>query len=307
MACPLCNESSWCASWLGATVYRGKEFPYVECEACKSLYCEPMPDEETLLQMYGPQYEMSFAADPAIEDPKQPERVIEWLGKNKPGTFVDYGCGKGDLLAKAAKLDWNVLGIEFADEVARKVEQRTGLKVITSRTALDCKKVADVVHLGDVIEHMTNVNEQMPHVLKLLKPGGLLIAQGPLEGNSNLFTWGIRLSRALRPSARTEMAPYHVMLATRQGQEKCFRRFEVDALEYSVHEVTWPAPARLSASDIRHPRSLALFTLRRLSQIVSAVRPRWGNRYFYVGRRRGNQPGFAEPAVKADSNGEKAA
>jgi hypothetical protein len=130
----------------------------------------------------------------------------------------------------------------------------------------------------------------MPQVLKLLKPGGILIAQGPLEGNSNLFTLGVRLSRAMRPSAKTEMAPYHVMLATRHGQMECFRRFEVEALEYSVHEVTWPAPARLSASDIRSPRSLALFALRRLSQGVSAVRPQWGNRYFFVGRK-GGSPG----------------
>ncbi len=59
-------------------------------------------------------------------------------------------------------------------------------------------RLADVLHLGDVIEHMTKINEQMPEILKLIKPGGFLIAQGPLEANFNVFTLGIRLSRSFR-------------------------------------------------------------------------------------------------------------
>ena len=139
------------------------------------------------------------------------------------------------------------------------------------------------IHLGDVIEHMTKINEQMPAILKLIKPGGLLIAQGPLEGNANVFTLGIRLSRSFR-SAPIHMAPYHVMLATRKGQEDCFQRFQLRQEEFSVTEVSWPAPSRLSSADLVRPRALGLYGLRRVSQAVSAVKPRWGNRYFYVGQ-----------------------
>ena len=82
---------------------------------------------------------------------------------------------------------------------------------------------------------MTNINEQMPVVLKLIKPGGLLIAQGPLEANFNIFTMGVRLSRSLRPNSKSELAPYHVMLATKQGQEECFRRFDLVKQEIRSH------------------------------------------------------------------------
>ena len=284
MACPLCDEKHYRASWLGATVYNGREFPYVECLACSSLYCEPMPDEETLAHMYGPSYAMSFSPDPAIEDPKEPQRVLDWLRKTERGTFIDYGCGEGQLLQAAAETAWNAVGIEFDEEVVRRLADRTGLKVMTSATALDSEPIADVLHLGDVIEHMTNINEQMPAVLKLIKPGGLLIAQGPLEANFNIFTMGVRFSRSLRPSAKSNLAPYHVMLATKQGQEECFSRFDLTKQEFDVTEVSWPAPTRLLRSDLSRPRAVGLFALRRVSQAVSAIQSEWGNRYFYVGR-----------------------
>ena len=284
MACPLCDEKHYRASWLGATVYNGREFPYVECLACSSLYCEPMPDEETLAHMYGPSYAMSFSPDPSIDDPKEPQRVLDWLRKTERGTFIDYGCGEGQLLQAAAETAWNAVGIEFDEEVVRRLADRTGLKVMTSATALDSEPIADVLHLGDVIEHMTNINEQMPAVLKLIKPGGLLIAQGSLEANFNIFTMGVRFSRSLRPSAKSNLAPYHVMLATKQGQEECFRRFDLTKQEFDVTEVSWPAPTRLLRSDLSRPRAVGLFALRRVSQAVSAIQSEWGNRYFYVGR-----------------------
>lgn len=284
MPCPLCNRDASQNSWLGKVLYQGKEFNYAECLSCKSLFCDPMPDESTLSQMYGSNYMMSFSPDPTVDDPKEPQKVLDLLAKLGSGTFIDYGCGKGELLSAAAKLGWDVLGVEFDEQVCRQVQQNIGAKVITSVEALARESIADVLHLGDVVEHMTKISEQMPEILKLIKPGGFLIAQGPLEGNFNVFTLGIRLSRSFR-SAHVEMAPYHVMLATRAGQEECFRRFGLTQQEFAVSEVTWPAPARVSTEDIFRPRAFALYGLRQFSLAMSAIQPHWGNRYFYVGRK----------------------
>lgn len=283
MACPLCNGDRSRGSWLGTALYNGKEFHYVECLNCKSLFCDPMPDDQTLSEMYGQSYAMSFAPDPMVDDPKEPQRVLQQLQKLGQGTLVDYGCGQGELLKAAAALGWNTVGVEFDQEVARQLGQRLGAKVMTSVEALGSEPIADVLHLGDVIEHMTKINVQMPAILKLIKPGGMLIAQGPLESNVNVFTLGIRLLRSFR-SAPIHMAPYHVMLATKKGQEECFRRFQLKEKEFAVTEVSWPAPSRLSSADLVRPRALGLYGLRRVSQAVSAVQPRWGNRYFYVGQ-----------------------
>ena len=289
MSCPLCNHENARPSWVGSTFYRGREFPYVECLACGSLYCDPMPDAETLSQMYGPEYATSFEDDPSIDDPKESLRVVKWLKRSTGrGAFIDYGCGTGTLLIEAAKLSWQAVGVELDSEVAKAVEERTGARVVSNPAELAAAS-ADVLHLGDVIEHLTEVNRLMPEILRLIKPGGLLLAQGPLENNPNLFTLMLRMMKSVRGGQAREMAPYHVMLATARGQRTLFERFGLEQLEYSVREVAWPAPSRLSLSNLKNARAVGLFTVRRLSQAVSALRPRaWGNRYFYAGRWKGS-------------------
>jgi SAM-dependent methyltransferase len=260
---------------------------YVECLSCQSLYCQPMPDERLLARMYSPDYARSVPADPGVSDPKQPQRVVQWLRAAASGTFVDYGCGgDGRLLSEAARLNWRAIGVEYDDEVAKVAADRSGAQVV-GLSQLDSlpPRCADVLHLGDVIEHLTDLDRQVLEILRLLRPGGVLLAQGPLEANANLFTLAVRVSRSLRRLHRTEMAPYHVLLATADGQRRFFERFGLEQLDYSVHEVDWPAPSRLSPADCLRPRPVVMFVLRQISKSVSALRPgRRGNRYFYAGQ-----------------------
>jgi SAM-dependent methyltransferase len=290
-SCPLCDHDRSRPSWFGSTLYRGQEYPYAECPSCGTVFCDPMPDEQALAQMYGPDYHQASDVDPNGDDPKEPERAIGWLRRLERGTFVDFGCGAGQLLDEARRLGWQPVGVEFDREVAQRVAERTGARVATSisELAADGTPVADVLHLGDVIEHLTDLKHQFPRILGLVKPGGYLLAQGPLEGGPTLFTLALRLARSLKRSRPAEMAPYHVILATVGGQREFFRRFGLEEVEYVVHEVAWPAPARLSRSDWKHARTVGLYTVSRLSRAASALRPGvWGNRYFYAGRRGGD-------------------
>lgn len=288
MNCPLCDHQTSKPSWIGSTFYLGKEFTYVECLSCNSLYCDPMPDGEILSQMYGPAYQSSFAAEAPGDSPRDVHRIIEMLKEMRSGVFVDYGCGAGPVLMEAAKLNWRAVGVEFDERVAAEVESKTGLEVLThlQMGALNGLR-ADVLHLGDVIEHLTEINRQMPEIIKLMMPGGLLVAQGPLEANLNLFTMLVRLARSLRRRRRTEMAPYHVLLATAKGQRLLFQRLGLKEIEYVVMEVAWPAPSGLSLSDFRRPRSVGLYLLRLASKTISGLgSAQMGNRYFYVGKKR---------------------
>ncbi len=288
MACPLCASNEYRKSAFGC-VYQEIEFRYVECVRCGSLYCNPMPGSGVLRQMYGPDYEAAFyeGTNDDIEDPKEPGRCIEWLRNQGAGTFLDYGCGAGVLLQAAAKAGWQPVGVELDNKVARGVEERTGFRVLTADAAdSSAGQIADVLHLGDVLEHLTEMEDQLPKILRLIKPGGLLLAQGPLEGNFNFFAACCGLSRRLRPWHRTEMPPYHVLMATSQGQRSLFQRFALSELEYSLHEVAWPAPSKLRLGDFVRPKQATLFALRRVSTRLSALNAKkWGNRYFYAGRK----------------------
>ena len=298
MYCPLCANDRFIPSWIGSTYFLSSEYTYVQCADCRSMYCTPMPDDATLAVMYGPEYTSGFADHSAVSDPKEPERVIEWLRRAGKGVFIDFGCGQGEVLRLAAKLGWQAVGVEYDELVVRKVSESTGLQVLSAAEISGSGIQADVLHLGDVIEHLTRVDQELFDILSLLRPGGLLLAQGPLEANPTLFTWFLRLGRMVKQTRR-EMAPYHVMLATSVGQRSLFRRFGLDSVEYTVHETDWPAPSRLGLKDWLNYRSVILFSARKASQGISAIRPgKWGNRYFYCGR----WPGRKEPAaIKTDS------
>ena len=243
-----------------------------------------MPGHEVLAQMYGPEYGELFARNENMGGAEDASRVLDWLEREGRGTFIDYGCGAGHLLKEAMRLNWQAIGVEFDAAVAAEVAHRIGAQVVTDPSALGSEPLADVLHLGDVIEHLTDGNRQIPEILGLIKPGGLLLAQGPLEANANLFTLALRLSRLLRPGRRMEIAPYHVLLATAKGQKCLFQRHGLRELEYTLREAAWPAPDKLSRHDLNDLRLVGLFTLRRLSQIVSSFSDKWGNRYFYAGR-----------------------
>jgi len=284
--CPLCGHERASTSWIGTIRFDGRDYSYLECSDCRSLYCSPMPDEATLSRMYGMEYSVAFP-DTADADPKDHERVMAWLRQRPAGVFIDYGCGSGELLGRATQEGWEAIGVELDARVADAAASSARVRVVTSPADLP-DGVADAVHLGDVIEHLTRLDEQMPRVLKLLKPGGHLLAQGPLEANGSLFAATVRFMRRLKGRPTVDMAPYHVLLATAVGQRLFFQRLGLVARAYDVTETAWPAPERLVPRDLGRPRRLALYAVRRLSQRVSRFRPgHWGNRYFYIGGKAG--------------------
>src|SRR5437660_5456709 len=120
-----------------------------------------MPDDSLVAEMYGKEYNCADAAIDrectgcALDDPRETERVVKWLARNEPGVFIDYGCRDGELLAAAARLGWRAFGVEIDREVARATSERTGVEVLTPDDNKLKNDVADVVHLGDVIEHLT--------------------------------------------------------------------------------------------------------------------------------------------------------
>jgi SAM-dependent methyltransferase len=247
-----------------------------------------MPGEEVLADIYGVESQISLGGDIVGHDLAGPSPVIDFLRSLKPGTFVDYGCGYGSLLKEAQKLGWQVLGIEFSDVMATFVESSIGVRVVVQSSDLltSTRRAADVLHLGDVLEHLTNIDCQLPNILELIKPGGYLIATGPLENNFTLFNFALRMVRSVRRRwHRVEMPPRHVMLATAKGQRSLFQRFGLQEISFSISEVSWPAPSSLSLKDIKNPRKVGLFALSRFSRAISLINSKeWGNRYFYVGR-----------------------
>jgi SAM-dependent methyltransferase len=244
-----------------------------------------MPDEELLGLIYGPGYAALVSGDYAVEDPKEPERVLGVLRTLQPGTFVDFGCGAGDLLREAAALGWRAHGVEFTPAVAAATSRATGYQVVPLSQVSRLPGQADVVHLGDVIEHLTDPDPEFSVALSLLRSGGLLLAQGPLESNWTLFGAWRRLAGYARQTRVRYQPPAHVLQATTGGQRTFFLRHGLTEQRFDLSEVWWPAPSNLGSCQ-RRPRLITLYLCRRLSLSLRFLTPRtWGDRYFYIGRK----------------------
>jgi SAM-dependent methyltransferase len=285
--CPLCHGAPSGRSWAGAIEFEGHRFWYLKCGSCGSLYCDPMPDDELLEVIYGTGYPALVSPEHSVEDPKHPERVLSVLAALPPGTFIDFGCGAGHLLCEAAALGWKTWGVELTPAVAAATAHATGQPVVPvsdvgSRSDLPG---ADVVHLGDVLEHLTDPDREFSAALSMLRPGGLVLAQGPLENNWTVFGALIRVAGRTRPTRVRHQPPTHVVQATARGQRLFFFRHGLAEQRFDISEVWWPAPSELR-SCWRRPRLLILHLCRRLSLSLRPLTPRtWGDRYFYIGRK----------------------
>jgi SAM-dependent methyltransferase len=278
--CPLCSCVELQPSWLDVE-FRGKSFRFNECLRCRSLICDPMPDSNDLELMYDDSY-CDDAGEQRFEDLGKFADVLKFLKDQGPGRFIDYGCGDGRLLRAVKDMGWDVLGIDFNPLFAASLAG-DGIRVIGHNEPVD--EPADVIHLGDVLEHLTDTDAEFPRILGLLKPGGALVAHGPLEANPNLFFRMLRFRRKLAGQPN-RTPPFHVLLATTTGQRALFERFGLLEEEFHVREMAFPAPEKLNLAVVGNPRSLALFTLRKMSQAASrADLENFGNRYFYLGRR----------------------
>ena len=285
MNCPLCNSSGSAPSWMGATVYDGTRYEYQQCKRCGSMFVSPMPGAKALERMYGEEYAQFISAEAAHSGDSGTSRVLAELGKLKPGVFLDYGCGGGHLLGQAARLGWRGYGVDFSRSTTQAITGKLDCTIVGDLREISSDVLFDAVHMGDVIEHLTDPNRDMPAILERLKPGGVLIAQGPLEANFNLFLSALRFKKAIRNTHST-MPPYHVSLATSEGQQEFFRRFGMKQVRFDVFETAHPAPDRLSFADLKNARSTSLFLLRKISQTFSRIlSSSAGNRYFYVGTR----------------------
>ncbi len=101
-------------------------------------------------------------------------------------TWLDIGCNKGFLLAAAIAHEWNVYGVELVPELMmpfqRKFKQFANN--IFSQRFTDVQtqfhdNTFDVVSAIDVIEHFEEPRRDVSSIYRILKPGGLFVAQTP--------------------------------------------------------------------------------------------------------------------------------
>ncbi len=107
------------------------------------------------------------------------------------GKILDVGCGAGFFLEQAKKRGWEVHGTEYS-EAAINVCEEKGInmkhgQLVASRFG---ETKFDVITSFEVIEHINNPNEDLSHIQKLLKSGGLFYCTTPNFNSAQRYYLG---------------------------------------------------------------------------------------------------------------------
>jgi 2-polyprenyl-3-methyl-5-hydroxy-6-metoxy-1,4-benzoquinol methylase len=99
--------------------------------------------------------------------------------------ILDFGCGRGDLLAQFFARGIAAEGLEFSEESARVTSERFANEPLFGGVAVGSETLAsgsfDVVLLVEVIEHLLDaqLTPTLAEVRRLLSPGGKVVVTCP--------------------------------------------------------------------------------------------------------------------------------
>jgi 2-polyprenyl-3-methyl-5-hydroxy-6-metoxy-1,4-benzoquinol methylase len=225
LQCPACEsiEAILVGTHLSGT------FKTYECKACALRFSDPMAPGDAAWYASSKVYELRRlwlrAVDPrnALSWPmywhfRQVLSVLRTLPLESRPKLLDVGCGEGQFLYLAKQIGFEVTGVDFNSlslEAARRVFGITSLyqSSLEDFAADPSRELYDVITMLEVLEHTANPFRTVRTVVKLLKPGGLLLVSVP--GHERWPLW-------FDPD--TDRPPHHLTLWTERSLSRILER-----------------------------------------------------------------------------------
>lgn len=245
-ACPLCGGRSGDPSFPYATRWNGRDFTYVRCVSCAAIYVDPVPTPSELAVMYSREnyHDRHYAHLRPEGHYRDSAELLRRLsgGRRK---LLDFGCGNGSFLLAATAAGFECVGIEYEPSAIENARRNAGVPVDDLGTVQASGQRFDIIHLGDVLEHLPDPYQTMRSLSALLAPGGLFFVEGPLQSNPSIVYFvSVALKRVRRLVGADRIAtsaPTHLMLVGRQAQAAFFsERLGFRQLFFEVYEMGWP-------------------------------------------------------------------
>lgn len=171
----------------------GEVHSIVRCTACGLVYVNPRRCQDTLTDMYrsSPYYQNVHDALFGYDDYMGDREILAIFFNHQldtierhvkaGGRLLDVGCATGFLLDEARRRGWQTAGVEvseFASEYAR-TEGKLDVLSTTLRDATYPAEHFDAIVMDDVVEHLSDPEEELREVWRILKPGGIVLIHTP--------------------------------------------------------------------------------------------------------------------------------
>lgn len=227
------------------TCWSGRRFETLGCGSCGSAFVDPLPSSDDFVRMYDQdqyhdQYYQLHEQDTLTTLLPQVRSFL------KPGgNLLDFGCGNGFFLKTATEAGFRCDGVELDARTREWAAANSGCEVISLEQAVDKKRRYDIIHLGDVLEHLPDPAGTLRQLQVLLGPDGGFFLEGPLENNPSLVHFFSRaygvLKKMLGRPLLAEFPPFH-LFRTNAGAQRQFleKMMGYDVRMFVVVEDGWP-------------------------------------------------------------------
>jgi len=166
----------------------GGRFDYGTCAACHLLQIRRVPGD---LPKWYSGYERHDRESPVYAFFRQAVTKRCYAFPRCPGArLLDIGCGNGWYMQAMSRRGWLVTGHELDPGYAERLQEQTGLRVISGLQQL--KRLSnrfDLATFNFSFEHLAEPRQTLEAVAGALKPGAMVVIQVPnVEGwEAHLF------------------------------------------------------------------------------------------------------------------------
>ena len=288
--CYLCDSNKIRPTLLQRRIrFDSQTFNFYYCKNCSGYSLFPKLNELQVQALYSLDYVANLNWDLDIVGSSEWDRFIQLHSffksqpKLKGAKFLDYGCGADPVTFKVAKqFQMEPAGMEFSQDVRESVFAATRIAVYSRDEILNSSNRYDIIFLGDVIEHLFYPTSELQLLNTKLNPGGILIAQGPLQGAQTLTHLVVKLFAIFTRKRISTFPPYHASLATTKSMWLAMQSSGFININIECSEVQWPAPNLNEVLSKPNLRNLILFLTKSFDKLIAKLFKKYGSRYFLV-------------------------
>ena len=245
--CIICNEKKFTTTFPFNTYFNKKIFYYKKCSNCDFVKIEPYPNKKDLEKLYdNKSYHEKFYSNLETNEYKLSAKFLNNYCKKKI-RLLDFGCGSGHFI-KEIQNRYKCFGVDYDLDTIKQCRKTFKKARFLENKTIEKKlfhNFFDVVHLGDVLEHVVNPDNLLNKLHKKIKKNGLLYLEGPIERNFSIVNLSIilfgNIKKLIKPNLKNNFKPYHLYFCNFKNQLSMLKKInKYKIIKYQIYETGWP-------------------------------------------------------------------